>query len=37
MKTLHQDNYFSAISKPFLRKVEYIWLDGGEGWHDSMW
>lgn len=35
VKTLHQDNYFSATPKP-LRK-EYIWLDGGEGWHDSMW
>jgi len=35
VKTLHQDNYFTATPEP-LRK-EYIWLDGGEGWHDSMW
>lgn len=35
VKTLHQDNYFTATPEP-LRK-EYIWLDGGEGWSDSMW
>ncbi len=35
VKTLHQDNYFTATPEP-LRK-EYIWLDGGEGWNDSMW
>ncbi len=35
VKTLHQDNYFTATPQP-LRK-EYIWLDGGEGWDDSMW
>ena len=35
VKTLHQDDYFTATPQP-LRK-EYIWLDGGEGWHDSMW
>ncbi|MHB8898095.1 MAG: hypothetical protein ACYC6Y_05060 [Thermoguttaceae bacterium] len=35
VKTLHQDNYFTATPKP-LRK-EYIWLGGGEGWEDSMW
>jgi hypothetical protein len=35
VKTLHADNYPSATPKP-LRK-EFIWLDGGEGWNDSMW
>ena len=35
VKTLHQDNYFTATPE-HLRK-EYIWLDGGEGWDDSMW
>jgi len=35
VKTLHDDNYPSATPKP-LRK-EFIWLDGGEGWHDNMW
>ena len=35
VKTLHVDTYPSATPKP-LRK-EYIWLDGGEGWYDSMW
>ena len=35
VKTLHQDNYFTATPEP--QRKEYIWLDGGEGWHDSMW
>jgi len=35
VKTLHRDDYFSATPKP-LRK-EFIWLTGGEGWHDNMW
>jgi hypothetical protein len=35
VKTLHQDNYFTATPEP--QRKEYIWLDGGEGWDDSMW
>ena len=35
VKTLHRDDYPSATPKE-LRK-EYIWLDGGKGWYDSMW
>ncbi|MFH1924538.1 MAG: hypothetical protein ABIP48_32195 [Planctomycetota bacterium] len=35
VKTLHGDDYPSATPKE-LRK-EFIWLDGGEGWYDSMW
>jgi hypothetical protein len=35
VKTLHRDDYFSATPKP-LRK-EFIWITGGEGWHDNMW
>ncbi len=35
VKTLHRDDYFSATPKP-LRK-EFIWVTGGEGWHDNMW
>jgi hypothetical protein len=35
VKTLHSDGYPSATPKA-LRK-EYIWLDGGPGWYDSMW
>jgi hypothetical protein len=35
VKTLHEDTYFSATPK-HLRK-EFIWVTGGEGWHDNMW
>ncbi len=35
VKTLHEDTYFSATPKA-LRK-EFIWITGGEGWHDNMW
>ncbi len=35
VKTFHSDDYPSATPKA-LRK-EWIWLDGGEGWHDNMW
>ena len=35
VKTLHSDNYASAIPKE-LRK-EYIWLDKGKGFYDNMW
>ena len=35
VKTLHRDDYFSATPK-HLRK-EFIWVTGGEGWHDNMW
>ena len=35
VKTFHGDDYPSATPKE-LRK-EYIWLDGGKGWYDSMW
>ncbi len=35
VKTLHDDHYFSATPKA-LRK-EFIWITGGEGWHDNMW
>jgi len=35
VKTFHSDDYPSATVKP-LRK-EFVWLDGGEGWHDNMW
>jgi len=35
VKTLHGDDYPSATPKE-LRK-EFIWLDGGKGWYDSMW
>jgi hypothetical protein len=35
VKTLHADDYFSATPKA-LRK-DFMWLDGGEGWHDNMW
>lgn len=35
VKTLHRDDYPSATPKE-LRK-EFIWLDGGKGWYDSMW
>ena len=35
VKTLHTDDYFSATPRE-LRK-EYIWMEGGKGWHDNMW
>lgn len=35
VKTFHSDQYPSATPKE-LRK-EFIWLDGGKGWYDSMW
>jgi hypothetical protein len=35
VKTLHSDAYPSATPKP--QRKEYIWLDGGPGWYDSMW
>jgi hypothetical protein len=35
VKTLHSDNYKSAIPKELRR--EYIWLDEGRDWNDNMW
>jgi hypothetical protein len=35
VKTLHTDNYASAIPKA-LRK-DFVWLDGGPGFYDNMW
>ena len=35
VKTLHTDNYSSAVPKE-LRK-DYMWIDGGPGFYDNMW
>lgn len=35
VKTLHTDNYSSAIPKE-LRK-DFIWYSGGQGYYDNMW